>query len=90
MREYLPRPTAAWISGMIGASRRMEGIGNNSSILTAIMRESRIVSPFGKRTAGTVYGGSLGLVFGVVFQDIMSAGLIHNTNIGIIFGIQRF
>ena len=56
---------------MIGASRCIEGVENNSSSLAAITRESRIVSPFGKRTAGTVYGGSLGLVFGVVFLDIL-------------------
>ena len=75
---------------MIGVSRCKEGIENNSSSLAAIIRESSIVSPFGKRTAGTVYGGSLGLVFGVVLLDILSAGLSRNASIRITFDIQRF
>lgn len=53
----------------------MEGFGDNSSILAAITRESCNVSPFGKRTAGIVYGGNLGLVFGVTFLHILSAYL---------------
>lgn len=54
------------------------------------MRESRIVSPFGKLAAGTVYGGILGLAFGVVFLDVLSADLICNASIRTTYHIQRF
>jgi hypothetical protein len=69
---------------MTGASTRMEGVGNNSSILAAMMRESWIVSPFGKLTAGMVNGGILGLMFGVVPLDVLSADLVRNTRIGMV------
>jgi hypothetical protein len=76
---------------MIGASKRMEGIGNNSSSLAPMMRESCSVSPFGKRTAGSVYGGDLGLAFGVTFLGFLSAEMmVTGAFVGMGSDVQRF